>query len=607
MNYLNKYVSASFLIIAALLFAASSRPALAQSAPPLGAAESFAALAGTTLTATGAGTVISGNVGVSPGLAVTGFPPAVVVNGQIYTGAGSLAGPAQDSALIAYNNLKGQACPAANNLTGKILGQTQLSVSPGVYCFDTSAQLNAILTLNDGGDPNAIFIFQIGTTLTTASSSQVIMSSGGRGKNVFWQVGSSATIGTSTTFRGHIIANTSITLTTSASTTGRIFALNGAATIDTVVLDAVPTAIQFSASSYTVGEEVPQLIVQVTRTGDTTGTATVKYATSDTAGLQSCSVVNNKASERCDYETTIGTLRFAAGETSKTFNILMINDVYVEGPETFTVALSAPTGANLGAPSTATVNILDNDHVAAANPIDGVDFFVTVQYLDFLARLPDTNGFANWVATLGPCPNGGFGEFNNPGCDRVHVSAGFYLSDEFRTRGYFAYRFYEVGLDRRPGYREFVEDMAAVGGAQSPASEILSKATYTDEFVLRTEFVTKYAGFPNSPAGNSGYVNALETNAEITVSNKQALIDALTAGTKTRAGVLREIVESQAVDDKFFIRAFVALQYFGYLRRDPDTIGNNNWVTTLTGNFGDFRHMIFGFIYSDEYRHRFGP
>src|SRR6185369_10192428 len=104
----------------------------------------------------------------------------------------------------------------------------------------TSAQLNAILTLNDGGNPNAIFIFQIGTTLTTASSSQVIMSSGGRGTNVYWQVGSSATIGTSTTFRGHIIANTSVTLTTSASTTGRVFALNGAATIDSTTVNALP-------------------------------------------------------------------------------------------------------------------------------------------------------------------------------------------------------------------------------------------------------------------------------------------------------------------------------------------------------------------------------
>src|ERR1700694_1527829 len=190
MNYLNKYLSASFLIVAALSFAALSRPAMAQSVPPLGAAESFAVLGGTAVTATGSA-VISGNVGVSPGSAVTGFPPAVVQNGAIYTGVGSLAGPAQASALIAYNNLKGQACVPANNLTGKILGQTPgfLSLPPGVYCFDTSAQLNAILTLNDGGDPNAIFIFQIGTTLTTASSSQVIMSSGGGGEKREWGTG----------------------------------------------------------------------------------------------------------------------------------------------------------------------------------------------------------------------------------------------------------------------------------------------------------------------------------------------------------------------------------------------------------------------------------
>src|SRR5687767_6046850 len=203
MNCHNKCLSATLLIFGVLLFVASSRSAIAQTAPPLGNAQSFAVLGGTTITATGPA-VISGNVGVSPGSAVTGFPPAVVTNGQIYTGVGSLAGPAQTSARNAYNNLKGQACSPANNLSGKILGQTPgfLALPPGVYCFDTSAQLNAVLTLNDGGDPNAVYVFQIGTTLTTASSSQVVMSSGGRGTNVYWAVGTSATIGTSTSFRG---------------------------------------------------------------------------------------------------------------------------------------------------------------------------------------------------------------------------------------------------------------------------------------------------------------------------------------------------------------------------------------------------------------------
>lgn len=137
MNYLNKYIFASVLMISAFFFAASTRSASAQSIPPLGAAQSFAALAGTTITATGPA-VFSGNVGVSPGTSATGMPPggpAVILNGQLYLGASSLAGPAQASALTAYNNLRGQACPAANNLTGKILGQTQLSVGPGVYMF----------------------------------------------------------------------------------------------------------------------------------------------------------------------------------------------------------------------------------------------------------------------------------------------------------------------------------------------------------------------------------------------------------------------------------------------------------------------------------------
>ena len=235
--------------------------------------------------------------------------------------------------------------------------------------------------------------------------------------------------------------------------------------------------------------------------------------------------------------------------------------------------------------------------------INDVDFFVQEQYLDFLGRFPDSLGFAGWMQTLGNCPNGGYGEFDNPNCDRVHVSAGFYQSDEFLGRGFWAYKFYAVAFNRRPLYAEFIPDMVRVGGAQSPASEQTSKAAYTTDFALRPEFVA----FSNANPTNAGYVNALEANAEVTLSNKQALIDALNAGTKTRTQVLREIVESQAVEDKFSIRAFVAMQYFGYLRRDPDTDGYNGWVTTLTNNPSDLRHMIFGFIYSSEYRTRFGP
>jgi len=362
------------------------------------------------------------------------------------------------------------------------------------------------------------------------------------------------------------------------------------------------STIQLESAAINVNEGAGFININVNRTGDLASFATVNYTTSDTAGLASCTVVNGKASERCDYETAAGTLRFSTGESSQTITVPIVNDALVEGNETFTITVSGVTGASLGT-STATITIVDNDSTPASqNPIDGIPFFVTQQYIDFLGRLPDSVGFANWVATLNGCPNGGFGENDNPGCDRVHVSAGFFLSTEFQGRGYFAYRFYEVALDRRPTYAEFVPDMALVGGPQSPESEVLSKATYTDAWTQRAEFKSRYDGL-----SNSAYVNALEVNAEVTVTNKAALIAALDNGQMTRGEVLRNIVESQAVFDKFFNRAFVSMQYFGYLRRDPDSIGFQNWVNTLSADPSNFRHMIFGFLYSTEYRQRFGP
>ena len=232
---------------------------------------------------------------------------------------------------------------------------------------------------------------------------------------------------------------------------------------------------------------------------------------------------------------------------------------------------------------------------SSSNPIDGVDFFVTQQYLDFLGRLPDAGGFANWVATLNNCPNGGFGEFANPQCDRVHVSAGFYQSVEFQDRGYFAYRFYEVGLGRRPLYKEFIPDMALVGGSQSPAQSDASKAAFTSAFVLRPEFVAKYPGLSGQPLANALWVTAGLPGSPIN------------AGSMTNGQILRAIAETQLAFDKFLNRGFVSMEYFGYLQRDPDSIGFQNWVDTLNADPNNFRHMIFGFIYSDEYRHRFGP
>jgi hypothetical protein len=203
----------------------------AVTAPVLGAARSYAVLAGSTVTNTGS-TVVTGDLGVSPGTAVTGFPPGQVKGGAIHS-ADANALQAQTDTTTAYNALAGQSCD--RTLTGTDLGG--LTLTTGTYCFSSSAQLTGTLTLDAQGDPSAVFVFQMGSTLTTASNSSVVMINGGNPCNVYWQVGSSATLGTGTTFEGNILALASITLTTDVSLTGRALARTAAVTMDTNVVN----------------------------------------------------------------------------------------------------------------------------------------------------------------------------------------------------------------------------------------------------------------------------------------------------------------------------------------------------------------------------------
>jgi type VI secretion system secreted protein VgrG len=172
--------------------------------------------------------VVYGDVGVSPGTSVTGFPPGTIVGGALHPN-DALAQQAQIDLGVAYNVIDGET--PTLDLTGQDLGG--LTLATGVYNFDTSAQLTGNLILDGGGDPNARFDFQIGSTLTTASLSSVTLINGANANNVYFQVGSSATLGTGTVFSGNILALTSITLTTDASIDGRALARNGAVTLDT--------------------------------------------------------------------------------------------------------------------------------------------------------------------------------------------------------------------------------------------------------------------------------------------------------------------------------------------------------------------------------------
>jgi hypothetical protein len=241
--------------VAALgLVVAQTSPSHAQLAPNLGTAADFAVLGGQTVTNTGS-SVLNGNLGVSPGSAITGFPPGILTPPGVTHAADAVALGAQTDLTTAYLDLLSR--PITKNLTGLDLGGQTLT--QGVYKFDTAAQLTGSLTLDAQGNNKAVFIFQIGSKLTTATASTISvinLGQGGQGVNAFWQVGSSATIGDSTTFLGNILAYTDISLDSSATICGRALArgagdVGGAVTmIGNTILDTCPASVDFGSHGF---------------------------------------------------------------------------------------------------------------------------------------------------------------------------------------------------------------------------------------------------------------------------------------------------------------------------------------------------------------------
>src|SRR6266542_1252311 len=368
--------------------------------------------------------------------------------------------------------------------------------------------------------------------------------------------------------------------------------------VGTILNDDTPT-IQFSFASYTVSEGSPRVDISLTRTGDLANAASVSFATNDATGLQNCDVINHIASPRCDYINTLGTIQFAAGEGgSKSFSVAIVDDSYAEGDETFTISLTGASGAIRGAQSAATVTIIDNDGSNGPNPIDDTNFFVRQQYIDFLGREPDPPGFAAWVNEINTCSG------DTTLCDRIHVSQLFFQSAEFQQRGYFVYRFYPVSFGRKPFYAEFVPDLASVSGFLSDAQLEAAKAQFAVDFTARPAFASAYNGL-----NNTQYVDTLLSTAGVSstfsTATRQALIDGLNSSTLTRGQVLRQIVESTDVSNKYFNQAYAVMEYFGYLRREPDA-AYLDWIHSLdTGT--QPRTMVIGFVNSIEYGQRFGP
>ncbi|MCE9618972.1 MAG: DUF3494 domain-containing protein [Planctomycetes bacterium] len=237
-----------YSIFGAMSLLAAFTPSAAH-ADYLNSAASFGVLGGSTVTNTGLTTVI-GNLGVWPGTAVTGFGPGIVTGGAIHAG-DAVAQAAHNDTVSAFAAFSGMAFNT--NLTGQNLGG--LTLTPGVYFFSTSAALNnVVLTLDGQGNANAEFIFRIGSTLITASSASVVGINGADGCNVYWQVGSSATLGTGTAFMGSILAQASITMNTNASILmGRALAIDGAVTLDSNAIDTTCSVIPAPGAAMVIG------------------------------------------------------------------------------------------------------------------------------------------------------------------------------------------------------------------------------------------------------------------------------------------------------------------------------------------------------------------
>ncbi|HEX8119317.1 MAG TPA: Calx-beta domain-containing protein [Pyrinomonadaceae bacterium] len=354
----------------------------------------------------------------------------------------------------------------------------------------------------------------------------------------------------------------------------------------------------------------------VTRT-DATGAASVDYAT-----------VDGTANSRGDYTAVFGTLRFAAGETSKSIVVQVTDDRFQESVESFSVVLSNPVGVALGSPSSATVQVTSDDAATGPNPVADasfdVDFFVRQHYADFLGREPDAAGLAFWKNEITQCETRP--ESERQGCrevKRVNVSAAFFLSIEFQQNGYFVYLLHQAahGAGERLAASRFLADAGEVRrgvivGAQGWEQQLASnKQAFALAFVQRPEFAAAYPA-AMTPAQ---FVDALNANAGGSLSQpeRDARVAELTADNTDagRAAVLLKLSDDADFRAREFNRAFVLMQYFGYLRRapneSPDTNfdGYNFWLSKLNQFDGNFieAEMVKAFITSVEYRQRFGP
>ena len=346
------------------------------------------------------------------------------------------------------------------------------------------------------------------------------------------------------------------------------------------------------------------------------GEATVNYAAS-----------GGTASERADFTAARGRLQFASGITEQTFVVLISEDSRSEGTETATLTLSSPTGASLGAPSVATLEILDDPSEPRGNPIDDAGTFVCQHYHDFLNRQPDAAGLAFWADQITACGT-------DQQCieiKRINVSAAFFLSIEFQETGYLVYRMFTTayGDSTSPNVsipvpiirmHEFLPDAQRIGnGVQVGIGDWQAqlennKNAYAREFVERQRFLNDYPLTMTS----AEFVDKLNLRAGgvLSPTERDQLIAELGTASDVmqgRANVTRKVAEDADLLQRETNRAFVLMQYYGYLRRNPDDPQDTDfrgwefWLNKLNQFNGNFiqAEMVKAFLLSIEYRNRF--
>jgi len=422
-------------------------------------------------------------------------------------------------------------------------------------------------------------------------------------------------------------ASTLVGATTFTNITGLTLVTAAAPTPTPTPTPPTTNTLKFDASTLNVTETLDsttKIELLVTRTGDTSGAASVSYSTSD-----------GSASDRSDYLAAIGTLHFAPGETSKSITVFIIDDRLGEGTEAFNLTLSNPRDCAISSPTGVVVTINSDESVNGLNPIKDAsfnsDFFVRQQYLDFFNREADGPGLAFWKNQIDECSTQSCRDTR-----RINVSAAFFVSIEFQETCYLVYKANQAAFNSGEvlRLRDFLRDAqelgrgVVIGQPGADAALEANKQRFFIEFVQRNAFLAPTA-YPSTMTA-AEFVNKLNANTfdprvagstgSLSGAEQNALVAHLLPNPSSpvlRAQVLRSISQNSLFSARQFNKAFVLMQYFGYLRRNPNEspepglnfAGYMFWLNKLNsfnGNYVD-AEMVKAFITSGEYQRRFGP